>query len=304
MPRRGGWNPLEGMDAGSSVAGKTGMDDRSESWRLGPYEVTRHLGTGKLTDRWLVIHEMRQSTHVLHEFDACHANAERRRFLTAIEAVAPLRHAHLLPVEELGFSGQGRPYVITPYSGSQDGLLTLERLAQAKGGRLSSIEVERGLTHLLQAVDYAHAAERVHGALSMDEVLVDRHGSLWIEMYGVGRRLRHDATPTAESRRDEVRSLVEMGYRLLTGIAADEPRIPAERLVKRLDRQWDEWFDEGLDPLRGFDSAAEALIRLPGFAGVTDGAPPTVSVRRVLGRFASLWVGTRESAARESENGV
>lgn len=293
------------------------MDDPNERWRLGSYEITRHLGPGRITDRWMAVHERRQTTHVVHEFHSCHANAERRRFLAAIEAATVLSHPHLLPVQELGFNNRGQPFVITPFTGSHDGLLTLEGLVAAKGGRLAPVEVERALTHLLQAVAHAHAAGRAHGPLDAAEVLVDRCGCLWIELYGVGRRLLATRAPDRtnaelasgtgprvtssdrETMRDEVRSLVELGYRLLTGIAADEPRIPADRLVKKLERRWDTWFEAGLDPMRGFETASEALADLPGTFAPGEPAPAAVAVKRVLGRFASaIWASGREPGAR------
>jgi hypothetical protein len=54
-----------------------------------------------------------------------------------------------------------------------------------------------------------------------------------------------------------------MGYWLLTGLPAEEPRIQAGRLMPRLDHRWDEWFNEGLDAASGFNTPSEALAALP-----------------------------------------
>jgi hypothetical protein len=98
----------------------------------------------------------------------------------------------------------------------------------------------------------------------MDEILVDRRGSLLVELYGVARAMDTLARPSLETLRDEVRSVVEIGYQLVTGLRAEHPLIPAGRLVRKLDAGWDQWLARGLDPSGGFDSADGALAALPG----------------------------------------
>jgi serine/threonine protein kinase len=229
---------------------------------LGPYRLTGQLAPSRIAARWLALHDRDQTTHVVHEFAPRHDKAEQRRFMSSVEAAAELSHPHLLKIEQLTFGAHGRACVVTPYTGNQDGLLTLDALLRAKGGQMNPAEAERGISHLLEAVEYAHNAGHQHGTLGLDEVLVDRHGSLTIEMYGLVRRLRA-WTSGPDVAADEVRSVVELGYRLVTGLPAEEPRIAAGRLVRKLDWRWDEWFDAGLDPIGGFPSAKAALKALP-----------------------------------------
>ena len=115
--------------------------------------------------------------------------------------------------------------------------------------------------------------------------MVDRRGSLSIELYGLARRLAMPgARPASEAIRDEVRSIVEIGYWLLTGLPAEEPRIMAGRLIPKLERRWDEWFDRGLDPLAGFLSAEDALGAMPGLRREIEASQGPV--RTVIGRVA------------------
>ncbi|MFG0259162.1 MAG: hypothetical protein ACF8LK_02325, partial [Phycisphaerales bacterium JB041] len=113
--------------------------------------------------------------------------------------------------------------------------------------------------------------------------LVDRHGSLLIELYGVARALAGLEGMNGELVRDEVRSVVEIAYRLLTGIEADEPRIPVGRLVKRIPRGFEQWVETGLDPTGGYQTAQDAIDAL----AESKAEPETSRVRTVLGRFAS-----------------
>jgi serine/threonine protein kinase len=262
------------------------MEELLDRPALGPYRITRPLEPGRLASRWLAMHERDQSSHVLHEFALSRDKAEQRRFLSGVEALAGLEHPHILPIEHVTFGQAGLAWLVTPYTGNQEGVLTLRRLLEAKSGQMPPPEVGRALMQLLEAAEYAHSCGLHHGPVRMEEALVDRHGSLAIELYGMARCLGGLAKADAEVVRDEVRSLAEMAYTLLTGLGADEPRIPAGRLVKRLDRRWEDWLNEGLDPAGGFETPGEALERLPGGPGPSEGRR-TAGVRVVLGRVRS-----------------
>jgi serine/threonine protein kinase len=239
------------------------MEGRVDRLRIGPYRLVRRLEAGTVGERWLAFNEQDQTSHIAHRIRLAGA-AETRRFLSAVEAISPLQHPHLLPVEQYSLGSGGFGWIVTPFTGSHDGLVTLPGLLRDKGGRMSPVEAERALTQVLEALEYAHSLGHHHGEIDSGEVLVDRRGSLTIELYGLRRRMAETAGRAAvEVARDEVRSVVETGYRLLTGLSAEDPRIEASRLVAKLDRRWDEFFVEGLDPLGGFVTAADALAALP-----------------------------------------
>jgi serine/threonine protein kinase len=261
------------------------MSSRIERLHIGPYRLVRQLESGARADRWLAFNEQDQTAHVAYRFPIGSDKVEQRRFLAAVEALSKLSHPHLLPVEQFTLAVGGGAWIVAPYTGSHDGLVTLSSLVRDKGGQLSPAEAERALMQLFEAMEHAHASGFQHGPLSTEEIVVDRRGSLAVEMYGLRRRLdARSGRVAAEVIRDEVRSAVEIGYFLLTGLPAEEPRIRAGRLVARLDHRWDEWFDVGLDPLGGFETAEEAAATLP---GVRREVEFRVSpVRTVIGRFA------------------
>lgn len=244
------------------------MEDRVPRLRVGPYLFLRQMERARFADRWLAVHEQEDSAHVVYRFPLPPGAAEQQQVATILERATHLNHPHILPIEQvsLGSVGGGNAWVVTPFTGTHDGVLTLAGLLSAKGGWMPMAESERVVIHLLGASRFANVLGFRHGEIDMGEVLVDRRGSLAIELYSLGRSLGF-AGPVGgaggEVVRDEVRSIVAIAYQLITGLPADEPRISAERLVRRLDHRWEEWFDAGLDPTGGFNDADTAISALP-----------------------------------------
>ncbi len=243
------------------------MDTSIERLRVGPYRLVRPLDGGVVAERWMALNEQTLSTHLAYRFLLKDERAESRRFMAALESIGGLKHPHLLPIEQFALGGASAPgaWVVTPFTGNLEGVVTLASLLSAKGGRMPASEAERAIAQLLEVSEFAHECGHVHGEIRADEVLVDPRGSLSVEFYGFRRRMLGMLDRAApEAMRDEVRSIAAIAYRLITGLDADEPRISATRLVARLDPRWDEWFDAGLDPLGGYSSAGEASAMLPG----------------------------------------
>src|SRR5437870_2438015 len=76
------------------------MPIRVERLRIGPYRLVRQLEVGPLAERWLAFNETDQTSHVAYRFRMGQDKAEQRRFLGAVEGLAPLSHPHLLPIEQ------------------------------------------------------------------------------------------------------------------------------------------------------------------------------------------------------------
>lgn len=256
----------------------------SDESRLGPYQVRRQLEDSAHGERWLAIRDHTHTAHVLHCFAGLGEKSEKRRFTAAFERISQLEHPHILPLQEFAFDAFGRAWVVTPYTGNHDGLITLSSLLAAKGGQMAPAEVQRAMVHLLEASGYAWTRGVRHGRLSFDEVLADRHGSLTIELYGLREELS-ERRRDHEFGRDEIRSIVEIGYTLLTGLPADEPRVRAEAVVT-CERALSQWFEAGLDPAAGFASSEEAIAELPLVRRL--GEPGRrAAMRSVLGRMRS-----------------
>ncbi len=239
------------------------MVQYSELLRFGPYQLVRPLGDCRIAKRWLVLHTHKQTSHTIYLFPACHDRIEKRRFSESMQLLASLNHPHILGIEMRSFAPDGTPWAITPYLGNHAGLVTIRDVVKAKGDLLPAWEAQRAVLQLLEAASYAHSLGLCHGPIHADDVLVDTHGSIFIEMYGVAQAMAGLGRSTPDLIADEVRALVKIAYRIATGLPADEPRIPASRINKRIPAAFDRWLEQGLNPSLGFKNADEAIAKLP-----------------------------------------
>lgn len=218
------------------------------------------------SERWLVLDERHQTNHLVHIARPLPGSADQRRFIERVGVLARCQHAHLPRIQAYSFTPDQRPFVVTPYPGTHEGIMTLREHIDRKGGRLPMQEAERAIEHLLSALRHAHETlpdDFVHGPFDADDVLVDRNGSLIIDNYAL-----RAVVPLASfdrvshHRADEIRSLVKLAYEMITGQRATAPMIPAGKLCPRIDRRYELWLTAGLDPALGFETIAECHAAL------------------------------------------
>lgn len=238
------------------------MIDLSDRPSLGPYVLTRELPPRRDCERWLALHEVDQTSHLLYRFPVRREKHERRRFLEAVLACQRATHAHAMRIDQFSFATDGRPWIVSTYPGDGGGIVNLAQLIRIKGGQLDPGEARRAVLQLLDASAALGAEGQVHGPIDAEHVLVDRHGSLLIELFGLARATLGDGDATHHDLADQVRSIVAIAYLLVTGLRAEEPMIPPSRLVKGLSPVMDRWLLDGLDPARGYDTPAQAIAAL------------------------------------------
>jgi serine/threonine protein kinase len=235
---------------------------------FGPYRVVRPLPQGPMGDRWLAVHNRDFSSHVVHRFAHRLDRAAQRKFAASVQPILALRHAHILAVQGFSFTTLGNPWLVTPFTGNHDGLLTLSDHIRGKGGRLAAFEVQRATSQMLHALAYAHGKGVVNGGIKPTQILVDRHGSLSFELFGLGPALSADATKVDPAA--EVRDLGGLAYRMLTGCRPRFTRsgmlLPPSAIVPRLDRAWDGWLGRavrGEEPIASLMPSIPTIERLP-----------------------------------------
>ncbi len=273
--------------------------------RIGNLSLFAPLGRSRHSDRWLARDETTNSIVVVHWLAPAQARDSTRHLAARLEQLQRVRHTHILAIDSVipavCSSTQGF-WIVTPFTGHHTGLLTLDRLLTEKGGTMPIVEAERSLLHLLEASEHAHAQGIIHGPIDAREIQVDRKGSLLVELYGLANAMAvqfdHDsrnvhpspeALSAAELIRDEIRSIVALGYQLITGLSHQEPRLKLGKLIRQLDPAWDEWIDMGLDPSSGFASASEALGQLPSARGVPESVAAPIMVKTMVnGMFKAL----------------
>jgi serine/threonine protein kinase len=267
------------------------MIDLSDRPSLGPYVLTRELPPRGDCERWLALHEVEQTSHLLYRFPIRRDKLERRRFLEAVLACQQAANPHIMRIDQFSFATDGRPWIVATYPGDGGGIINLAQLARIKGGQFEPAEARRAVMQLLDASKALAGANVVHGPIDAQHVLVDRHGSLNVELFGLARALTGRADSIAQDLAEQVRSIVAIGYLLVTGLVAEEPLIPPSRLVKNLSPALDRWLLEGLDPARGYDTPAQAIAAL-------DRDPATLPAPVVVTRGWSA-LRPRKTAARD-----
>lgn len=281
----------------------------SEPVAVGPYELVAPLSDHRLGRRWLALHRREQRNCTLYRLtesdgapsssDAPDGRHDRLGRASALIArAAGVSNSHVGRIHEAFTDHTGHAWLAGGYSGTHAGLINVSQLAELKGGRLGVEEVRRGVTHLLEASRSMHEAGLCHGPIAPDDVLVDRHGALVIEGYGVARALAGGGALDPAAAAHEVRSIAALAYRLLTGLEADEPRTPADQIVKGVDRPLSAWIEAALHQGAGVAAGIEAAFstfpraRRPVASAVEPrgGARSPAEAASSAGRRALEWV--------------
>ncbi len=151
--------------------------------QLGPYRVVAPLGEGGMAavykayqpgvDRVIALKVLPRHFAQDEEFVA--------RFNREARVVARLQHPHILPVFDYGES-EGYTYIAMPFikGGTLSNLL--------KEGELLPLEqVEKFLSQVGQALDYAHARDLIHRDIKPSNILIDESGNCLLTDFGVAR---------------------------------------------------------------------------------------------------------------------
>lgn len=253
------------------------------------YRVVRRLEPGAAAERVLVKHAEKLSAHVAHTPGAS-ASLGATDQIEMAAILTSMRVAHVAPIEDVVRDERGRVAIVTPYFGNSSGQVTLETLATSRGSRLGAEEVEAAADHILHAMDDMHGGRIYNGPISAKQILVDRQGRVQIEHFGWARfgekGLRGARVAREEEIRGEVKSVVELLFRCLTGLDSRTMGVSPSQVVSSLDPVLDEWFAIGLKEGEGFESAAAARAALPEHQRANAPRPaagPLRGITRILG---------------------
>jgi len=230
------------------------------------YIIVRPLDPGAAADRTLLKHTQKQSAHVAHILFAPESLTVVDQIAMA-SAFAGVRVAHITPIEDAVRTENGRVAFITPYFGHASGQVTLESLTASRGSRLAPEEIEAAADHILHALDDMHGARLYNGPIVPKQILVDRQGRVQIEHFGWARMsakgVRDARVAREEEIRAEIRSVMELLFRCLTGLDSRTMGVSPGQVVSSLDPLLDAWLSEGLKEGGGFESAASARAAMP-----------------------------------------
>jgi tetratricopeptide (TPR) repeat protein/tRNA A-37 threonylcarbamoyl transferase component Bud32 len=115
--------------------------------------------------------------------------AQRRRFLAEAEAIARVRHPHIIPIHAVG-EERNRPYISLEYA---EGGSLARRLA---GGPMPARDAAGLVEALARAVEAAHRAGVVHRDLKPGNVLLAADGAPKVADFGLARLLGEESSRT------------------------------------------------------------------------------------------------------------
>ncbi len=136
------------------------------------------------------------------------------RFRHEIDAVAPLKHPHILSIYEYG-ERDGFVYLAMPYVSGQ----TLESVLTHQG-MLPFPKVQNYLDELAIAIDYAHEQGMLHRDLKPANVLVTTHDNLLLTDFALSKVMSEESM--AQVRQFRVGMLDYMAPELIMGKEVDE----------------------------------------------------------------------------------
>jgi formylglycine-generating enzyme required for sulfatase activity/energy-coupling factor transporter ATP-binding protein EcfA2/predicted Ser/Thr protein kinase len=236
--------------------------------RIGRYRVERLLGQGGFGLVYLAYDDQLDRSVAIK---VPHAHlivrpGDAEAYLAEARTVANLDHPNIVPVYDVGGTGQFPCYVVSKFI---DGTSLAARLAQS---RLSPREAVELVATVAEALQHAHKQGLVHRDIKPGNILLDKAGKPFVMDFGLALRERDvgkepcfAGTPAYMSPeqargeghrvdgRSDIFSLGIMFYELLTGRRPFQGDSSAEVLEKiatieaRPPRQWDDTIPKELE---------------------------------------------------------
>ena len=219
---------------------------------LGPgYELRERLGFGGFAEVYAALDtQLKRDVAVKVLRPELAGAVVRERFRREAEAVARVRHPHIVPIYAVG-EGDGLAWYVMPRltGGSLRARLDRE-------GRFAAAEVRRVLLECASALAVAHRAELVHRDIKPDNIMLDgTDANVLLMDFGIAKALDVDsqgltgtgvaigtpqymspeqASGEAVDPRSDIYSLGVVAYQMLTGQLPFEAGTVAAMLVKQI----------------------------------------------------------------------
>jgi tetratricopeptide (TPR) repeat protein/class 3 adenylate cyclase len=172
------------IDALKDWVAETPLDARLEPGTMvAQYRLTKYLGGGGMG----VVYQARDTRldrTVALKFLGAHVGGDRaahERFLVEARSAAALDHPNICTVLEVGETGAGRPYIVTPY---YDGEPLKARIARGPMEIAEALDVALQVTRGLEA---AHRQGIVHRDIKPANVMITSNGVAKIVDFGIAK---------------------------------------------------------------------------------------------------------------------
>lgn len=225
--------------------------------QLGPYQVQELIGQGGMAEVYKGQHTTLNRTVAIKMMRSDQSAADfQTRFEREAQAIAQLRHPHIIEVFDFGRANNTYYMVMTYIAG-----YSLSDYLQANNGRIPHREALTYISHIASALDYAHAQNIVHRDIKPSNVMLQpetavnsspysailtdfgiakiRAGGTAITRTGMVGTLDYIAPEQIQDARDvdgraDVYALGVMAYQLLTGQLPFQGSNPAAVLIAHM----------------------------------------------------------------------
>jgi eukaryotic-like serine/threonine-protein kinase len=158
--------------------------------RIGPYERREFLGRGGMGAVWKAVRSdtrLPAAIKVLLPLDPLPA-ALRKRFAGEINALARLRHPHIVSFHDAGVLDDGTPWFVMDYVEEYVRGMAFTAYCRLPGRSIQ--ERLRLFRVVCEAVLYAHLQGIIHRDLKPSNILIAKDGSPRIVDFGIARELQ------------------------------------------------------------------------------------------------------------------
>ncbi|MBE3561080.1 MAG: protein kinase [Ktedonobacteraceae bacterium] len=208
--------------------------DRYIGKRIGNYRIDALLNSGAFGRVYKGVHLY--LTHRVVAIKLLHAthlasSEERENFLQEAQFLELLKHAHILPIYDVGIDEEGFPYLVAEFAA---GGSLRERIKRQRPQFLPLDEVLRILSEIGQALQFVHEQNIVHRDLKPENILFTAKDEAMLADFGIAVFLETTQTRYANvigsplymapeqfdgiaSRRSDQYSLACIAYEMLAG---------------------------------------------------------------------------------------
>jgi tetratricopeptide (TPR) repeat protein len=211
-------------------------EDRYIGKQIGNYRITSALNSGAFGRVYKGEHII--LTHRIVAIKVLHMNylgssEERENFLQEAQFLEILKHAHILPIYDVGIDDEGFPYLVAEFA-ENGSLRDLLRHYRQLRQLMPLEECLRIISEVGEALDYVHKENVVHRDLKPENILFNAKNEAMIADFGIAVFLETTKTKYANatgsplymapeqfeglaSRRSDQYALACITYELLTG---------------------------------------------------------------------------------------